>query len=108
VQAALRSRGHVRLQVIDATTPNRQLWVIGSCATTRARDPWPYGSTLSAAAARAEELNTVLLGDGRGRRSDHRPPALRLPHRRHRQRLAAWVTFSHDVLLPARTWRAGR
>ena len=105
VQAALRvSGGKVRLQVIDATTPQQA----STAVDTLVRDYHvpailgTYGSTLSAAAAaRAEELKTVYWETG----------AVADPITTHRQyvfrtvatgsalgRMA--VTFSHDVLLP--------
>src|SRR3989442_11545117 len=105
VQAALRVSGaDVRLQVIDATTPEQ-----ASVAVDRlVRDYHvpailgTYGSTLSAAAsARAEELKTVYWETG----------AVADPitvHRHYVFRTVATgsalgrmaVTFSHDVLLP--------
>ncbi len=105
VQAALRvSHAGVRLQVIDATTPQ----AAASAVDTLVRDYHvpailgTYGSTLSAAAsARAEELKTVYWETG----------AVADPITAHRQyvfrtvatggalgRMA--VAFTHDVLLP--------
>src|SRR5438105_12263327 len=105
VQAALRVSGaNVRLQVIDATTPEE-----ASAAVDRlVRDYHvpailgTYGSTLSAAAsARAEELKTVYWETG----AVADPIAV---HRHYVFRTVATgsalgrmaVTFSHDVLLP--------
>jgi branched-chain amino acid transport system substrate-binding protein len=105
VQAALRvSQADVRLQVIDATTPE----AASAAVNTLVRDYHvpailgTYGSTLSAAAsARAEELKTVYWETG----------AVADPITAHRHyvfrtvatgsalgRMA--VTFTHDVLVP--------
>ncbi len=105
VEAALRvSHANVRLQVIDATTPQQA----SAAVDTLVRDYHvpailgTYGSTLSAAAsARAEELETVYWETG----------AVADPITAHRHyvfrtvatgsslgRMA--VTFTHDVLLP--------
>jgi branched-chain amino acid transport system substrate-binding protein len=113
VQAALRvANANVRLQVIDATTPDaaaaavdtlvRQYQVPAILGT--------YGSTLSAAAsARAEELKTVYWETG----------AVADPitaHRRYVFRTVATgsslgrmaVSFTHDVLLPKYQMTTGR
>ena len=105
VQAALRvSHANVRLQIIDATTPQQA----AAAVDTLVHDYHvpaiigTYGSTLSAAAsARAEELKTVYWETG----------AVADPITAHRQyvfrtvatgsslgRMAA--TFTHDVLIP--------
>ncbi|HEV2140078.1 MAG TPA: ABC transporter substrate-binding protein [Candidatus Dormibacteraeota bacterium] len=105
VQSALRvSHANVRLQVIDATTPQAAAAAVDSLV----RDyhvpaiVGTYGSTLSAAAStRAEQLKTVYWETG----------AVADPITAHRQfvfrtvatgsalgRMAA--TFSHDVLIP--------
>ena len=105
VQAALRvSHAHVRLQIIDATTPQQA----AAAVDTLVHDYHvpaiigTYGSTLSAAAStRAEELKTVYWETG----------AVADPITAHRQyvfrtvatgsalgRMAA--TFTHDVLMP--------
>jgi branched-chain amino acid transport system substrate-binding protein len=105
VQAALRvAHANVRLQVVDATTPQ----AAANAVDTLVRDYHvrvilgTYGSTLSAAAAtRAEQLKTVYWETG----------AVADPITAHRQyvfrtvatgsalgRMA--VTFTHDVLTP--------
>jgi len=113
VQAALRVSGaNVRLQVIDATTPQ----AASAAVDMLVRDYHvpailgTYGSTLSAAASsRAEELKTVYWETG----------AVADPITAHRHyvfrtvatgsalgRIA--VTFTHDVLLPASAVTAPR
>src|SRR5438552_6762577 len=105
VQAALRLSGaDVRLQVIDATTPQSAAAAVDTLVK-RYHVPailGTYGSTLSAAAsARAEELKTVYWETG----------AVADPitvHRHYVFRTVATgsalgrmaVTFSHDVLVP--------
>src|SRR2546422_2065626 len=105
VQAALRLSGaDVRLQVIDATTPQAAAAAVDTLVKRYhvAAILGTYGSTLSAAAsARAEELKTVYWETG----------AVADPitvHRHYVFRTVATgsalgrmaVTFSHDVLLP--------
>src|SRR2546422_8896030 len=105
VQAALRlSRADVRLQVIDATTPQAAAAAVDT-SVKRYHVPailGTYGSTLSAAAsARAEELKTVYWETGAVA-----DPITAQRHYVFRTvatggslgRMA--VTFSHDVLLP--------
>jgi branched-chain amino acid transport system substrate-binding protein len=105
VRAALRvSRANVRLQVIDATTPQAAVAAVDTLVK-RYHVPaimGTYGSTLSeAASARAEELKTVYWETG----------AVADPITAQRQyvfrtvatggalgRMA--VTFTHDVLVP--------
>src|SRR3989442_2356784 len=113
VQAALRGSGaDVRLQVIDATTPEKARVAVDRLV----RDyPVPailgtYGSTLSAAAsARAEELKTVYWETG----------AVADPitvHRHYVFRTVATgsalgrmaVNFTHDVLLTGSNLTAPR
>ena len=105
VQAALRVSGaDVRLQVIDATTPEQAIVAVDRLVHDYHVPAilGTYGSTLSAAAsARAEELKTVYWETG----------AVADPitvHRHYVFRTVATgsalgrmaVTFSHDVLLP--------
>src|SRR3989449_2066613 len=105
VQAPLRLSGaDVRLQVIDATTPQAAAAAVDTLVKRYhvAAILGTYGSTLSAAAsARAEELKTVYWETG----------AVADPitvHRHYVFRTVATgsalgrmaVTFSHDVLLP--------
>src|SRR5207248_11763022 len=113
VQAALRVSGaNVRLQVIDATTPQAASAAV-DMLVHRYHVPailGTYGSTLSvAASARAEELKTVYWETG----------AVADPITAHRHyvfrtvatgsalgRMA--VTFTHDVLLPEYKMPAAR
>ena len=105
MQAALRvSRANVRLQIIDATTPQQAAAAVDTLVHTYHVPAiiGTYGSTLSAtASARAEELKTVYWETG----------AVADPITTHRQyvfrtvatgsalgRIAA--TFTHDVLVP--------
>jgi branched-chain amino acid transport system substrate-binding protein len=105
VQAALRlSNANVKLQVMDATTPEAARAAVDTLVSTYHVPAilGTYGSTLSAAAsARAEELNTVYWETG----------AVADPITAHRHyvfrtvatgsalgRMA--VTFTHDVLMP--------
>jgi branched-chain amino acid transport system substrate-binding protein len=105
VQAALRvSHANVRLQVIDAITPQAASGAVDTLVNTYHVPAilGTYGSTLSAAAAaRAEQLKTVYWETG----------AVADPitaHRRYVFRTVATgsslgrmaVTFSHDVLMP--------
>ena len=105
VQAALKvSHANVRLQVIDATTPQAASAAVDRLVS-QFRVPLilgTYGSTLSAAAsARAEELKTIYWETG----------AVADPitaHRKYVFRTVATgsslgrmaVTFAHDVLMP--------
>src|SRR3989454_8852649 len=106
VQAALRlSRADVRLQVIDATTPQSAAAAVDTLVK-RYHVPailGTYGSTLSAAAsARAEELKTVYWETGAVA-----DPITAQRHYVFRTvatggalgRMA--VTFTHDVLVPS-------
>lgn len=105
VQAALRvAHANVRLQVIDATTPDQAAAAVDTLVKQYHVPAiiGTYGSTLSAAAsARAEQLKTVYWETG----------AVADPITAHRQyvfrtvatgsslgRMA--VTFTHDVLVP--------
>jgi len=105
VQAALRlSNANVKLQVMDATTPEAARAAVDTLVNTYHVPAilGTYGSTLSAAAAaRAEELKTVYWETG----------AVADPITAHRHyvfrtvatgsalgRMA--VTFTHDVLMP--------
>ncbi|HKC19928.1 MAG TPA: ABC transporter substrate-binding protein, partial [Candidatus Dormibacteraeota bacterium] len=105
VQAALRlAHANVRLQVIDATTPQQAAAAVDTLVRHYQVPAivGTYGSTLSAAAsARAEQLKTVYWETG----------AVADPITAHRQyvfrtvatgsslgRMA--VTFTHDVLVP--------
>lgn len=105
VEAALRvSHAHVRLQVIDATTPQQASAAVDTLVRTYHVPAivGTYGSTLSAASAeRAEELKTVYWETG----------AVADPitaQRRYVFRTVATggalgrmaVTFTHDVLIP--------
>ena len=105
VQAALRvSHANVRLQVVDATTPQAASAAVDKLVNTYHVPAilGTYGSTLSAAAAaRAEQLKTVYWETG----------AVADPitaHRKYVFRTVATgsalgrmaVTFTHDVLLP--------
>jgi branched-chain amino acid transport system substrate-binding protein len=113
VEDALRLSGaNVRLQVMDATTPEAAVTAVDTLVK-QYRVPailGTYGSTLSAAAsARAEELKTVYWETG----------AVADPITAHRHyvfrtvatgsslgRMA--VTFTHDVLLPKYQMSGGR
>ena len=113
VQAALRvSHANVRLQVIDATTPEQASAAVDTLVS-KYHVPailGTYGSTLSATASeRAEQLKTVYWETG----------AVADPVTAHRQyvfrtvatgsslgRMA--VTFTHDVLVPEYSLKAPR